>query len=100
MKITGYFSTGEVYVNGKWLDPAPSQELWNHSPTGFMWGYGGSGPAQLALAILLRATSRDRALKYHQQFKWEIIAALPQADFEININVAKWVEEHRVGEHQ
>ena len=27
-------------------------DLANHSPTGFSWGYGGSGPAQLALAIL------------------------------------------------
>ena len=26
-------------------------DLRNHSPTGFSWGYGGSGPAQLALAI-------------------------------------------------
>ena len=25
----------------------------NHSPTGFAWGYGGSGPAQLSLAILV-----------------------------------------------
>ena len=26
-----------------------------HSPTGFAWGYGGSGPAQLALALLVDA---------------------------------------------
>lgn len=25
----------------------------NHSPDGFNWGYGGSGPSQLALAILI-----------------------------------------------
>ena len=28
------------------------RDLWNHSPTGFEWGYCGSGPAQLALALL------------------------------------------------
>ena len=27
-------------------------DIRNHSPSGFNWGYGGSGPAQLALAIL------------------------------------------------
>ncbi|HMF28341.1 MAG TPA: DUF6166 domain-containing protein, partial [Candidatus Cybelea sp.] len=27
-------------------------DLYNHSPDGFEIGYGGSGPAQLALAIL------------------------------------------------
>jgi hypothetical protein len=30
----------------------PRLDLYNHSPTGFAWGYGGSGPAQLALALL------------------------------------------------
>ena len=40
----------DVTVNGKPLDPR--LDLWNHSPTGFQWGYGGSGPAQLALALL------------------------------------------------
>jgi hypothetical protein len=35
------------------LSPEPSQAVRNHSPEGFSWGYGGSGPAQLALAILM-----------------------------------------------
>src|SRR6059036_1653610 len=30
-------------------------EIRNHSPTGFQWGYAGSGPAQLALALLVDA---------------------------------------------
>ena len=35
-----------------------------HSPTGFEWGYGGSGPADLALNILLAATAdRDFAAR-------------------------------------
>ena len=29
-------------------------EYCNHSPTGFEWGYGGSGPSQLAFCILLQ----------------------------------------------
>ena len=61
-------------------------DLDNHSPTGFAWGYGGSGPAQLALAILADAfakpnhklTAGRRALLLHQAFKWEVIAGLPQ----------------------
>jgi len=27
-------------------------DLVNHSPSGFEWSYGGSGPAQLALTLL------------------------------------------------
>jgi len=58
------------------LSPNLSQELYNHSPCGFNWGYPGSGPAQLALAILLDATGGDEevSLRYYHSFKWEIIA--------------------------
>lgn len=41
-----------VTVDNRSLNPR--LDLFNHSPTGFEWGYGGSGPAQLALAILDR----------------------------------------------
>ena len=34
-----------VTVDGQALDPR--FDLAMHSPTGFAWGYGGSGPAQL-----------------------------------------------------
>jgi hypothetical protein len=45
-----------------------------HSPTGFAWGYGGSGPAQLALAILLKFVDERTALELHQSFKREVVA--------------------------
>jgi len=63
-----------VRVNG---EPLPVQlGLWNHSPTGFEWGYGGSGPAQLALAILADCLGDDdRALQLHQDFKFSVVAA-------------------------
>jgi hypothetical protein len=34
-------------------------DLRNHSPSGFEWGYGGSGPAQLALALLADCLGDD-----------------------------------------
>lgn len=39
-------------TTGKQYPLALRLDLFNHSPTGFECGYGGSGPAQLALAIL------------------------------------------------
>jgi hypothetical protein len=45
----------EVYVvdvDGRRRPLATFEEIRNHSPDGFEWGYHGSGPAQLALAIL------------------------------------------------
>lgn len=56
------------------LSPRPSQKLNNHSPDGFQWGYGGSGPAQLALALLLDATTiPETALAFYQDFKWKFV---------------------------
>lgn len=53
-------------------------DLANHSPTGVAWGYGGSGPAQLALAILADYLADDSyALRIYQHFKWKTIAKLP-----------------------
>jgi hypothetical protein len=54
-------------------------DLANHSPTGFEWGYGGSGPAQLALAILADALADDIAVAIHQRFKFQVIARLPRS---------------------
>lgn len=51
-----------------------------HSPTGFNWGYGGSGPAQLAFAILYDYfDNKEIAYNNYQQFKWEVIAKLNQS---------------------
>lgn len=55
----------------------PRLDLWNHSPDGFEWGYGGSGPAQLALALLADALEDDRlAVRLHQAFKRDRIATI------------------------
>lgn len=57
------------------LTPGASIKLVNHSPTGFCWGYAGSGPAQLALAILLDVTANKLiALDHYQDFKWAFVA--------------------------
>lgn len=59
------------------LTPERSLELANHSPSGFEWGYGGSGPAQLALALLLDYTDdEDIALAKYMEFKTQIVSQL------------------------
>ncbi len=49
-------------------------DICNHSPSGFEWGYGGSGPAQLALAILCAVTDVATAERLHNVFKAAVIA--------------------------
>jgi hypothetical protein len=84
--------------------PLPTRnDLFNHSPNGFEWGYGGSGPAQLALAILAHhfqqmhpvelarhvamfnvtvekgeSLADKLAVHLHQRFKFQTVAALPR----------------------
>ena len=54
-------------------------DLRSHSPAEFEWGYGGHGPAQLALAILADHLGNDEeALNLYQRFKWAVIAELPR----------------------
>ena len=53
-----------------------------YSPDGFEWGYNGSGPAQLAVALLCDhfgngKTAQERALRLHQLFKDKCIVNLP-----------------------
>jgi|SRR5262245_35616596 len=59
-------------------------DLDNHSPSGFEWGYGGSGPSQLALAILADTLHDDaKALRLHQRFKWRVIAKLSRERWQL-----------------
>jgi hypothetical protein len=70
---------GHVVVEADTRRLPPRLDLHNHSPDGFEWGYGGSGPAQLALALLAHATGDDEfACEYHQLFKFNYVARLPQ----------------------
>jgi Family of unknown function (DUF6166) len=94
MRISGEPGSRVVWIDDRPLSPFRSQRVWNHSPDGFNWGYDGSGPAQLALAILLAAGLKQaRAVALHQQFKREILAPLPQGRrFALEIDVAAWAQ--------
>lgn len=80
---------------------APRLDLRNHSPDGFAWGYGGSGPAQLALAILADATRDDKvAMRYYQVFKELVVSKIP-ADRPFRLTaraVRNWVVAQEQGE--
>jgi hypothetical protein len=62
-------------VDGRPLPPRT--DLVNHSPTGFEFGYAGSSPAQLSLAILADCVGEPLALEFYQEFKWAVIAQQP-----------------------
>lgn len=79
--VRGDYNTRKVWINKLPLSPTQSQNLRNHSPDGFNWGYGGSGPAQLALAIAFWIDPIT-CLEWYQKLKEEWVAILPQDNFE------------------
>jgi hypothetical protein len=73
----------------------PRHDLRNHSPDGFQFGYGGSGPSQLALALLAHATGDDAlAIRLYHRLKWDVIAKLDQRVAEHTItkrSILEWI---------
>ena len=87
----------------------------HHSPSGFEWGYGGSGPADLALNVCqwylnslgysgqktncFDGACWSLAWVLHQEFKWVFIAKAPHKGITIPMSEIKaWFAEHITGE--
>lgn len=71
----------QVFIirNGQVRSLSPRHDLRNHSPYGFSWGYLGSGPAQLSLAMLMEVLQDwTRVQRIYQSFKERLIAQIPQ----------------------
>jgi hypothetical protein len=93
-----------VTINGK-----PLRHVNYHSLDGFEWGYGGSGPADLALSILahyfgekhvngsylmrLKVTQdAPKCYQYHQDFKRDFIATWKQSNWQLTSEeIYAWV---------
>jgi len=103
IKFKGKWKTNKVFLDGRELKPDSSQKVVNHSPDGFNWGYTGSGPAQLALAVCMRlfgyrkqkSVSLNKLPFDYQGFKVDRIMTLPAGDFEIMLNVPSILEEYK-----
>ncbi len=91
-----------------------SRSVIHHSPSGFEFGYGGSGPADLALNILnlfappgsdglrpvrcYRETCSRTAWQLHQSFKWEFLAPLTESGGVLpGTLIRAWIAEQQPG---
>ena len=92
-KFTG--SGNAVFANGKPLPMTAAAR--RSSPTGFNWGYGGSGPFATAHSILAHLYGPQAADKMAGDFKFQVIAKLElHNDFELPYsNVREWVRRWR-----
>ena len=82
------------------IDCEPLPHIERHSPDGFEWAYAGSGPADLARSMLIAAgVPVKQADTLYQEFKWQIVAALPYGGFEIGLDqIQDWVLEQLTAE--
>ena len=96
MTYKGYRLDGRCVVTCDGRKINKRLDLFNHSPNGFEWGYGGSGPAQTALAILADyLKDDDRAVLLHQKFKWDVIAKQPHGGWSIGEPMLRsWLKLH------
>ena len=89
----------------------PQQHV-HYAPTGFDWGFGGSGPADLALNVLARflplapdatgvalrdgSSVSEAAWALHEEFKYDLIATLPRSGGHIIAKtISAWINAHR-----
>jgi len=85
----------------------------HYAPTGFDWGFGGSGPTDLALNVLALflplapdasgvavrdgSSVSEAAWVLHQAFKYDLIATLPRAGGHISAETIRaWITAHPI----
>ena len=101
-KPTTVDRAGVVYLNpaGTWAPLRFAPFLPRHelkSPSGWNWGYAGSGPAELARHLLWHATGRRELLQrgaLYQEFKRDVVAALPDDWVLTGEFIRAWIKEH------
>jgi len=85
-----------IYYSDETHETTNLKHIERHSPDGFEWGYGGSGPADLALSVLTDAVGKEAADQYYMKFKNEVIAHLPILRFDFSeLFVIDWVKREK-----
>jgi len=77
----------EVTVNGK-----PLKHHVYHSPTGFNFGYGGSGPADLARSILWNFLGKEPSRILYMDFKTRFVARWKDKWEITSLEIQSWID--------
>ena len=108
LKRVGDFMNPPAYETAVWTNVP--HLVTHHSPSGFEWGYGGSGPADLALNIIELCLRKlgyegpkmecwdkshcfEAAWAMHHDFKFKAIAGFPKQGGQLDWQfVVDWVQ--------
>jgi len=89
-----FAGTVDLFINDIKIDAYKSLSFYNHSPDGFSMGYNGSGPTQMALAILLEfATTKNIVSQFTADFRQEFLSdkKYQKEDLDIHLDVKAWI---------
>ena len=103
---SGHVCSVVVHVSdGEVIRRQGLKHICRHSPDGFQWGYGGSGPSDLALSLMVDYFERQGVVEAmreadgcYQDFKWDFIAKIFEAEWSITEEeIHQWREERESG---
>lgn len=89
---------GDHSSNVQVVDAAGARPLYHYvdvSPTGFAWGYGGSGPTDLARSLLADRLGYVPQTPVYVAFRDDVVAHLEPSFVLTFKNVDRWIDEHR-----
>jgi len=87
-----------VYFNDRELDPR--FDIFNLTRDGFDWGYNGTAPMQLSVAMLAQATSVKNAKRYKTQFMHEKLVKLAQNRWNMPLSeISAWLKQKYLEEN-
>lgn len=110
--VRGEFGAHVVVDYGAGFEPFRLLELPEgeprHSPTGYEWGYGGSGPSELARALLVSTLAEEPLVwdpTCYEVFKCDVVGQLPAEEWTLQADdicdwfaswelteIKKWIE--------
>lgn len=94
----GFRGRALVVVVDDMGDERPLVQHLRHSPDGHEWGYGGSGPAQLALDLLWDHLGGEPPSELYQRFKESVVAEFPHDGWMLrSSDIAGWLGLHLRG---
>ena len=84
----------QVSLDGQRLHLEESLRYCSKSPTGFNWGYGGSGPSQLAHEVCRKLYGLKIAGQVFHAFKFRFITTITGDSFDMTLDLAEFNAAH------
>ncbi len=92
---------GHKYVTLNELELNPRFEIFSHARDGFDWGYMGSGPLQLAFAILYEIKGEEFAKVYKTEFAKDVIKNLSPKNWILeSSDIIPWIHAQKPLENE